>query len=77
MDRAIPPVEVTVLRSSGPCGDDEECPAVTRVSARPGRHYFVGTPETDPEVLAAHAGKIGATEMLFWEPSSLIPELDQ
>lgn len=73
----LQPIEVTVVRKAKDCSDDEECPTVTKVNARPGRHYFVGILETDPEILAAHAGKIGPGEALFWEPDTLIPELNQ
>lgn len=73
-----PPIEVTVLRGSDPaCPDGNSCPTVTRVTQRPGRHYLVATPETDPAVLAAHAPYMGPGEVLVWQPDDLVPEVDR
>jgi len=48
-DRKI--VQVTVLR-----GDNYSCPAITDIGD-PEFLYFIATPVTDPEVLAAHASR--------------------
>lgn len=69
-DVAVP--EVTVLRGS--CGDDETCPVQTTVSTRPGRIYYVATIETDPDIVAAYAGRVGPGEILVWQPDDL-PEV--
>lgn len=70
-------IEVTVLRANDPsCPDGNSCPAVTRVKQRPGRHYLIAVPETDPAVLAAHASRMGPGEVLVWQPDDLVPEVD-
>ncbi len=66
--------QVVVLRGS--CGDDETCPVQTSVSTRPGRIYYVATIETDEEILAAHAGRVGPDEILVWQPDDL-PEVSR
>lgn len=43
---------------SAACFDDEWCPGEYRIKERPKVRYFVATPTTDPDVLAAipHVG---------------------
>ncbi len=70
-DRKI--VQVTVLRGDS-CGDNYSCPAITDIGD-PEFLYFIATPVTDPEVLAAHASRMAPHERLYRFPRKHIPEV--
>ena len=72
MDQPTGPLRVRVLR--GACADDETCPKITD-AGHPTDLHMVVVPETDPDVLAAHAGHIGEGEILVRFPRAYLPEV--
>jgi hypothetical protein len=67
-------IAIRVLR--GTCADEETCAAVTRVEHDEQWRYLIGEPVSDPAILAAHADRMAAHEVLVWYPAGLIPEID-
>jgi hypothetical protein len=73
MDRSAPTdVTVTVLRGS--CADDETCFKITD-TGDPEYLHFIGEPETDTAILAAHGRHIGPGEVLYRFPRRHLPEV--
>ena len=67
-------MRITTLRTTAnDCPDITTCPAVDLIEERPGRVYFIAELETDSDVLAAYAGRVGPGEAVFWQPASLHP----
>lgn len=73
MDQMKPKINVTVHRGS--CGDDDTCTAFTTIDTDPDGGYVIVELVTDPEVLAAHAHRIGPGEGLGRVPRDLAPEV--
>jgi hypothetical protein len=75
MDHAQPrAVRVTVHRD-GSCGDGDTCPAFTTIDTDPGGGYVIGELVVDPDIVAAHAHKMGPGEVLSRVSRSLAPEV--
>ncbi|WP_028937480.1 hypothetical protein [Pseudonocardia spinosispora] len=58
-------VDYTIRVLWGSCGDDETCPMLGTVPARPGKVQGVARLVTEPDLLAAYARHIGPGEALF------------
>jgi hypothetical protein len=71
------PDEIVVRVLRGTCADEETCPAVTRIEHDAEGRYLIGERVTDPAILAAHAHRMAADEVLVRFPIGLIPEVDR
>ena len=58
------PYKIRVLRGTT-CPDDETCPMLGTVPARPHKVQGVARIVTEPELLAAYAERVGPGEILF------------
>jgi len=68
-------IEVTTLHVDRACADGKICDRVTDIG-HPDYLYVIATPETDPTIIAAHAGHIGPGEQLMrWKRRSGLPEI--
>jgi len=65
--------KITWLRGAI-CDEGDGCEGAARLAGRAGL-YLVSTAVTDPELLAAFAGRIGEGEVLTHVTDALFPEL--
>jgi hypothetical protein len=69
-------LKITTLRTTaGSCPDVSTCPSVDLIDKHPDRVYLIANVETDPAVLAQFKGRIGAGEILTWQPAELHPDI--
>jgi hypothetical protein len=62
----------TIRVLAGVCDEEEVCPMVGELPARPGVVQIVAVPVTDPATLAAYGAKIGPGEVLVEIDKSLV-----
>lgn len=68
-------MKITHVRGVNDCPDVVRCPSIDLIDQHPDRVYFIGKQETDSEVLAAFAGRLGPDEGLFWQPAEMHPDI--
>lgn len=66
-------MEITTLRTT--CPDGAVCPSIHRIDTDSENLYVITKRVTDPAVLAAFDGMVGADEQLGVAPRTLLPEV--
>ena len=71
----FPTTEVLRVLVDEACPDGRTCPAVIRISSRPGMKALVGKLVTDPVEAAVLGRHLGPGEGVVLVPDELIPEV--
>jgi hypothetical protein len=74
-DDRLPTTEVLRIAVDEVCPDGRTCPAVIRISSRPGMKALVGKLVTDPAEAAVLGRHIGPGEGVVLVPDELLPEV--